>query len=189
MSFAVSIANYSVEFCSRIIAIPEKYTHESALWPTMADKECRPSRISRNRSGSTTNPDHNMLWSMRTRRPPSSLCSRSAAIPSAEPTASERRRRRVRRVMGRSCAGSSSARGCARTAAARTALAGFSARHRGACAMPAAFAPCRRAPRFSASNGRSLLFRAAKVGIYRKKGRMQIAGATKPTKPTKPNKP
>ena len=71
----------------------------------MADKECRPSRISRNRSGSTTNPDHNMLWSMRTRRPPSSLCSRSAAIPSAEPAASERRRRRVRRVMGRSCAG------------------------------------------------------------------------------------
>ena len=54
MSFAVSIANYSVEFCSRIIAIPEKYTHESAVWPTTADKECRPSRASRNHSESAT---------------------------------------------------------------------------------------------------------------------------------------
>ena len=53
MSFAVSIANYSVEFCSRIIAIPESYSHESAVWPATADKECRPSRMSRNRSGST----------------------------------------------------------------------------------------------------------------------------------------
>ncbi len=28
MSFAASIANYSVEFSARIIAIPEKYTHD-----------------------------------------------------------------------------------------------------------------------------------------------------------------
>lgn len=53
MSFADSIANHSVEFCSRIIAIPELYSHESAVWPATADKECRPSRMSRNRSGST----------------------------------------------------------------------------------------------------------------------------------------
>ena len=28
MSFAGAIVNYSGEFCSRIIAIPEKYTHD-----------------------------------------------------------------------------------------------------------------------------------------------------------------
>ena len=54
MSFADLIANYNVEFCSRIIAIPESYFHESAVWPTTADKECRPSRASRNHSESAT---------------------------------------------------------------------------------------------------------------------------------------
>ena len=136
----------------------------------MADKECRPSRISRNRSGSTTNPDHNMLWSMRTRRPPSSLCSRSAAIPSAEPAASERRRRRVRRVMGRSCAGPFIR---ARTRPNRRGAHGFG---RFFCSPPrrlryaCCFCPAPpRAPIFGTVRPQSamcsLLFRAAKVGI------------------------
>ena len=106
MSFAVSIANYSVEFCSRIIVIPEKSTHESALWPTMADKECRPSRVSCNCSGSTANPDHNICDQCVPDGLRAVFARGRRLFLSAEPTASERRRRRARRVMGRSCAGS-----------------------------------------------------------------------------------
>lgn len=54
MSFAVSIANYNGEFCSRIIAIPESYSRESAVWPTeRPTRNAGRRRTSRNRSGST----------------------------------------------------------------------------------------------------------------------------------------